>query len=545
MLATLLLSTILAASPEAADTVVVCPKAFVPALEPWLAHRYRQGRRFVHVPNTWTKEEIRNAIRHTAQQGKLRAVVLVGDAEPQAEQDERVRQRTVPTHLTDAVVNVKFGSEPQIATDNWYADLDDDGTPEVAVGRIPADSAEELSRLVRRILQYEQAADHTTWRQQVNFIAGVGGFGGLVDSVTEMATRQFLSEGIPAGYNTSMTYASLASPYCPDPRRFHETTVNRFNEGCLFWVYIGHGHPNGLDRITIPGGQYPILEARDVKKLKPKQGSPIAVFLACYTGAFDREQDCLAEEMLRAEGGPVAVLAGSRVTMPYAMAVMGNEMLHEYFERRPETLGEVLLNTKRRMLAAPDAKDVLKNANRHLLDALASVLSPTADQLPAERLENVQLFNLLGDPLLRLSHPAQVELTAAREVVAGEAISVVGKSPVAGTCVLELCCKRDGLKFPAPDRSGFLPNHATLAKLQETYVQANDRTWTRQSFPVPAGEFSVTIETPAECRGACQVRAFVTGNEKHALGAASLFVKSDPPTETKTVKTERETKLDR
>lgn len=545
MLATLLLTTILAAPAEAADTVVVCPKAFVPALEPWLKHRFGQGHRFVHVPNTWTKEEIRNAIRHTAQQGKLRAVLLVGDAEPQAEKDERVRTRTVPTHLVDAVVNVKFGSEPQIATDNWYADLDDDGAPDLAVGRLPVDSAEQLAQLVRRILAYEQAADHTAWRQQVNFIAGVGGFGGLVDSVTEMATRQFLSEGIPAGYNTSMTYASLASPYCPDPRRFHETTVKRFNEGCLFWVYIGHGHPHGLDRITIPGGQYSILEARDVNKLKPKQGSPIAVFLACYTGAFDREQDCLAEEMLRSEGGPVAVLAGSRVTMPYAMAVMGNEMLHEYFERRPETLGDVLLNTKRRMLATPDEKEVLKNANRHLLDALASVLSPTADQLPAERLENVQLFNLLGDPLLRLSHPAQVELTAAREVSAGKAISVVGKSPVAGACVLELCCKRDALKFPAPNRSQFLPNHSALAKLQETYEQANDRTWTRQSFNVPAGEFTATIEAPAECRGPCQLRAFVTGNEKHALGAASLFVKSDPPPDTKTVKTARETKLDR
>lgn len=545
MLATLLLTTILAAPAEPTDTVVVCPQAFVPALEPWLKHRHAQGHRFVHVPNTWTSQEIRNAIRHTARQGNLRSVLLVGDAEPRAEKDERLRARTVPTQLVDAVVNVKFGSEPQLATDNWYADLDDDGAPDLAVGRLPVDSAVELARLVRRIIAYEEAVDHGAWRQQVNFIAGVGGFGGLVDSVTEMATRQFLSEGIPAGFNTSMTYASLASPYCPDPRKFHETAIERFNEGCLFWVYIGHGHPHGLDRMTIPGGQYSILEARDVNKLKPRQGSPIAVFLACYTGAFDREQDCLAEEMLRTEGGPVAVLAGSRVTMPYAMAVMGNEMLHEYFEKRPETLGEVLLNTKRRMLATPDEKDVLKNANRHLLDALASVLSPTADQLPAERLENVQLFNLLGDPLLRLSHPAQVELTATREAVAGEAVSVVGISPVAGTCVLELCCKRDALRMPPPNRSQFLPNDAALSKLQVTYQQANDRTWMRQSLTVPAGEFSATIAVPAECRGACQVRAFVTGKQTHALGAASLFVKSVPPAETKTVKSTGETKLDR
>ena len=52
-----------------------------------------------------------------------------------------------------------------------------------------------------------------------------------------------------------MTYASLASPYCPDPRKFHDTTIGRFNEGCLFWVYIGHGHPTGLDRASGRVGQ--------------------------------------------------------------------------------------------------------------------------------------------------------------------------------------------------------------------------------------------------------------------------------------------------
>ncbi len=67
------------------------------------------------------------------------------------------------------------------------------------------------------------------------------------------------------------------------------------------------------------------LNVNDCGKLRVSSGAaPIAIMLACYTAAFDQPQDCLAEQMLKAEGGPVAVYGGSRVTMPYAMSVMGD-----------------------------------------------------------------------------------------------------------------------------------------------------------------------------------------------------------------------------
>ena len=44
--------------------------------------------------------------------------------------------------------------------------------------------------------------------------------------------------------------------------------------------------------------------------------------------------------MLATPGAPVAVICGSRVTMPYAMAVLGTELLGQVFENRSETLGQ-------------------------------------------------------------------------------------------------------------------------------------------------------------------------------------------------------------
>ena len=58
---------------------------------------------------------------------------------------------------------------------------------------------------------------------------------------------------LPADYRLSMTYGSWRSPYCPDPRRFHATTLERLNEGAWFWVYIGHGYPLGADRVAGAG----------------------------------------------------------------------------------------------------------------------------------------------------------------------------------------------------------------------------------------------------------------------------------------------------
>ena len=77
----------------AADTVLVCPEEYLDTLRPYLTHRARQGHRFALVSNTQSAEKIRDAVRETAQGGKLRYVVLVGDAEPAGALDKDVRSR--------------------------------------------------------------------------------------------------------------------------------------------------------------------------------------------------------------------------------------------------------------------------------------------------------------------------------------------------------------------------------------------------------------------------------------------------------------------
>jgi hypothetical protein len=428
----------------------------------------------------------------------------------------------VPTHFAAAKVNVRWGSEPEIATDNGYADLDGDLLPELAVGRLSADHADELTVMVEKILEYERNPPPGDWRRRLNFVAGVGGFGGVVDGVLETATKKLLTDGVPAAYQTTMTYGSWRSPFCPDPRGFHEATLARLNEGALCWVYLGHGQRGFLDRVRVPSGTYRILERGDMHKLQRQQGPPIAVFLACYTAAYDGHEDCLAEELLRSPEGPVAVLGGSRVTMPYAMATLGDALLRELFTERRETLGEMVLQAKLRM--ASEIDEDAASSNRRLLDSLAAVVSPSPDQLDEERREHLLLFNLLGDPLLRLPRAGVIEVETAAEVKAGETLTIRGQSPVGGQLTLELVCRRDRSRFPHRPRARFDASHAALAEYTVTYAAANDPCWVRQQLRCEPGRFEYQLPVPETSEGPCYVRLFVEQGPLHALGATSVLV---------------------
>jgi hypothetical protein len=517
MSAALALGVFIGLSGLGADVLVVCPDPWREPIRPWVEHRTRQGHQVKLLSNSGSAEEIRARIRQQASDGQARFLLLVGDAQPPQRLGSRL-SLGVPAHLAPAKVNVRFGSEPHIATDNWYADLDDDDVPELAVGRLTADTTEELREMVAKILAYETRSDMGNWRRRISFVAGMGGFGTLTDAVLEACTKQFITDGVPGCYSTTMTYANWRSPYCPHPAEFKQTILDRLNEGCLFWVYIGHGHAHALDQFAAPSGIYSIFESRDVPRLQCRQGAPIAFFLSCHTGAYDAASDCLAEEMLRAPGGPVAVLCGSRVTMPYAMAVLGAEALKECFQNRRGTVGEVLLHAKRNSVLGQRDGELSK-----ILDTLAGVLNVHGD-LAEERMEHVQLFNLIGDPLLRIPQPQAVDLDIPQQAAAGTTLTVEGRCDVDGPCTVELVVRRDRLTFSPPPRQ-MLESSASARELyREVYRRANDARITTVETHCANGAWRASLTLPEDLLGDCHVRVFVQGAGDFALGEASLKV---------------------
>lgn len=506
--------------PSQADTVVVCPPVLRPAMKSWTDYRHSQGHRIVVLDGFEDADVIRRDIRQIAKDGQLRFIVLVGDADLPTKAKTNARFYSVPTHYVPAKVNRRYGPDEEIATDNWYADLDDDDVPDVAIGRLSADSPGHVASMVSKILAYEGATAAAPagdqWRRQINLVAGLGGFGSLVDTAIETAAKSLITDGIPAAYNTSFTHASWQSPYCPPPSLFGETALRRLDEGCLFWVYMGHGQPRELDRLKIPTGEHAIMQGNDLARLQPGRGAAIALFLACYTAAFDARGDCLAEELLRHEHGPVAVIGGSRVTMPYAMCVLGLELLKECFVSRQPTLGELLLAAKRNSVLAPRTDERSKQ-----LDSLASLLSAEGSNLADERLEHVQIFNLLGDPLLAIKHPAELQVTAPTSARPGEKLRVSGTSTIDGPAAVELTVRRDRLTFRPQKRTDYVDDDNDYRR---TYAAANNGRLASARTNVTNGQFSTDLTVPSDASGDCHLRVFVQGRGSYAIGAANIHI---------------------
>lgn len=515
--------------PSQADTVLVCPSALRAAIEPWRQLRSAQGHQIAVVAGAASADETRAQIRQAAKGGRVQFIVLVGDADVRSPGQQSAPACHVPTHYVPARVNIKWGSEPEIASDNGYADLDDDQLPDAAIGRLSADTPDQVAAIVRKIVAYERRVTPSSastssgdeWRRRINLVAGLGGFGAMVDTALESAAKSIVTAGIPAEYCTSFTQASWQSPYCPPPRNFSDAVIDRMNEGCLFWVYIGHGQPTELDRLRVPGGEHSIFRAADIDRVAARRGAPIALFLACYTAAYDAQAECLAEELLRADGGPVAVIGGSRVTMPYAMSVLGIEMLKECFVSHRATIGEVLLHAKRSLVLGERTDE-----RSQQLDSIAALLSPKGSELADERLEHVHLFNLLGDPLLRLTHPLPIEIHSPESVQPGRRLVVSGTCVIDGPAVVELTVRRDRLKFRPEPRDVYLAT--TDSEYRETYQAANDARLAVARTVVRSGKFAAQLSVPSDAHGPCHVRVFVQGHDNFAAGAESIRIAKLP-----------------
>ena len=500
----------------APDVLVICPVRFQPSLKRWVDYRTDQGYTISVISPAATAKGIRKQIASTAEGGSLKHVFLVGDSG-----DSNARKEDlVPTDYVVAKVNVKFGSEPEIATDNTYADLDGDGIQDLSIGRLPADSEKEIDQFTTRVIEYESSNNTGEWRRRVNFVAGVGGFGKIIDGLIEQTTQQILTDLVPRGYETKMTYGSWRSPYCPDPRQFSDCAIERFNEGCMFWIYIGHGARHRLDKIYMPDQSHSILDESTVTKLNSKSGNPIAIFLACYTGATDHPRDCLVENMIEQKNGPISAICGTRVTMPYAMSLLSLEMVDEFFYGDIKTLGELLRVSKKRMVQGSEEP----NDYRMMIEGMGKSFSPKPELLKQERLEHVQLIHLIGDPLLQLKRPKSLSLKAPETAVAKSEIKVSGTAGTAGKLTIELAYQRDRLRYRFKSRRKYDSSESSFQNYQKTYEQTQQLVVETKTLNVQAGDFETKIKIPVDLSGSCVVRAMLVSQDDFALDSSPIEI---------------------
>ncbi|MEM0925981.1 MAG: C25 family cysteine peptidase [Planctomycetota bacterium] len=493
--------------------IVVCASDFRQSLEPWVAYRQEQGIDLRVIESMDSAIALTERIRGVHRPSDL-ALILVGDAPVMGASVDAAK--TVPLHYQATTVSKRFGSTPTLPTDAPYGDTDGDGKMDLAVGRLPVQTPEQLTSMIERIIAYETSQDFTQWRSRLQLVGGVGGFGILADSTIESTTRLVLTTSLPTFVRPSILYGSPGHAFYPR-KRFTQAVLDRYRDGCRVWVYAGHGWIDRLDSVPSGPTGSPVLDAESIQKLEVSPAvSPIAVLLCCYTGAIDAAVDSFAERLVRQPFGPIAVISGSRVTMPYGNASFTLGLVDALHGRasddgdgKPaERLGETYLRAIERLQQEESSE---KSQIQTLVDTLSALISPAGSSLKAERMEHASLYGLLGDPLLLVQPPLPVDVETNPGFDAGAKVEVRVTSPINGRCSVTLDRPLGQTKRSIPGEPVVDPNQLTLVK---------------EDAPVKAGEQrSFLLDPPEEHEGLVRIRIHIAGDGEWAAGGAQTNIR--------------------
>ncbi|MBW2534118.1 MAG: hypothetical protein JRI55_21700, partial [Deltaproteobacteria bacterium] len=226
-------------------------------------------------------------------------------------------------------------------TDNPYGDLDGDGLPDVAVGRIPARTPRQATEYLERLEAHERSFTPGPWNRRVSIYTERGGFGARVDALIELGMMEGLKR-VSHAFDIVGAYDNPNSQFFYTP--YSEKVIDLFNQGNLFVFYVGHGLSGstaGLDKGSL-----------DAVHCGPRR--PAVFFFACNNGAYVGPNDSIAEALLLRDRGAIVAFASTDVSHPYGNASLLYEVTRHFLDGRPATFGEGLRRAKRALMEHSD-----------------------------------------------------------------------------------------------------------------------------------------------------------------------------------------------
>jgi hypothetical protein len=315
-----------------ADVVIISHPSFVAALDPLVKLRQSQGLSVIVAKIDDIYDEFNygakdpQAIRSFLEYAKHwqkppRYVLLVGDASF----DERVYLGLgdfdfVPTKLVMSDLLLT-------ASDTWFTDFDDDGAPDIPIGRLSARVADDVVAEVGKIVAYETNAQPPS-RKIVLVSDADAALDFHADSVA-------LQDSIPAGFDVVDVDAAASGAVSA-----RQQLLDSFNDALLV-NYIGHGSVEIWSNVSFFGRD-------DVAHLAGGNRLPIVVAMTCLNGFFhDLYTESLAEALQRAPNGAVAVWASSALTTPEAQLPADEALLHALLAGGDIRLGDAVVTAQK------------------------------------------------------------------------------------------------------------------------------------------------------------------------------------------------------
>jgi len=328
------LVTSLRSEVNAAEYLVIGPREYLGAAEPLLRYRLNEGLRTMAVAvediysefgyGEATAESIREFLSyayHHWNEPTVRYVVLLGDA-----------TYDTKDYLATGVVNqvpAKLVKTQYVwtASDPWLAAVNgEDQLPDLAIGRLPEASVEEVQAMVAKILAYETGAGNPD--APVVLVTDNPDGGGDFDwNAQDLTDTVLLSLDVDKIQLSKLGTTATRS-----------AILNAFDEGPSIMSYIGHG---GIEVWANEN----LLHREDVATLSPQSQQALLFTMNCLNGYFHFPyRNSLAEELLKAEDkGIIAAFSPAGLSQDEPAHRFHKLLLDEFVNRKHERLGDAIL----------------------------------------------------------------------------------------------------------------------------------------------------------------------------------------------------------
>jgi hypothetical protein len=316
-----------------ADYILVAPEAFLPAARSLLERRQSQGL----VTKAVSLEEVASVFGHGEASGEairsfltyayqswqrpsVRYVVLLGDAS----QDPMNFTGTAgPAPLPALFVKTSYlvtASDPALAAVNG-----DDLLPDLAIGRLPAQTVEEAQALVQKVLAWEDTGQGL--RGKAVLVADNPDAGGDFEADVADVRTSFLEGRDPETILLRQQGANTRGKI-----------LEAFDAGASLMSYVGHGG-------AAVWASENVLNSWDVASLQGQGEQPLMLTMNCLNGYFVAPNfDSLSEAYLKAAGrGTIAAFSPSGLSLDAPAHQLHRALVRELVSGTHERLGDAVL----------------------------------------------------------------------------------------------------------------------------------------------------------------------------------------------------------
>ncbi len=215
----------------------------------------------------------------------------------------------------------------ETASDDWYADINDNGYPDLAVGRLPVNNVAETEAVVAKLVAH--AASDEAWKRRALVVTD------RPDVFDFAAAAEPLVQSLSTAFD--VTRLTLGTAPLDDNRQARREPLA---SGQGFVTFLGHG---ALDRWSSGG----LLSTSSIRTLHNEGRLPMVVSLTCLNGFFhDPRTQSLSEALLQSPNGAVAVWASSGLTRAADQLDMQRAFTASLLQEPARTIGEAILQAK-------------------------------------------------------------------------------------------------------------------------------------------------------------------------------------------------------